>query len=153
MFCCCFNYLKIFLVISVRPVISTSTRTIFTKFARLVELWPPMNDLVIFSIPQGMLPWQPILWAKSTSIPHLVVRIAFARAAPPAYDKKGNCCVGRRQTNYLIRWTQAMGISGWALDSLFPASSYIVFCFAILQPVAVWSIHGHLIAGQLSAGS
>jgi len=62
---------------------------------------------VIFSIPQGTLPWQPILWAKSTSNTHLVVRVTFARAAPPAYDKKGNCCAGRRQTNYLIRWTQA----------------------------------------------
>jgi len=32
---------------------------------------------VIFSIPQGTLPRQPILWAKSTSIPHLVVRFAW----------------------------------------------------------------------------
>jgi len=62
---------------------------------------------VIFSIPQGTLPWQPIVWAKSTSNTHLVVRVTFARAAPPAYDKKGNCCAGRRQTNDLIRWTQA----------------------------------------------
>ena len=38
---------------------------------------------------------------------NLVVRMTFARAAPPAYDKKGNCCAGRRQTNYMIRWTQA----------------------------------------------
>ena len=29
-----------FLVIFVRPIISTSTRPIFTKFAGLVELWP-----------------------------------------------------------------------------------------------------------------
>jgi len=41
---------------------------------------------VIFSIPRGTLPWQPILWAKSTSIPRFVVRMTFARAAPPAYD-------------------------------------------------------------------
>jgi len=35
---------------------------------------------------------------KSTSIPHLVVRVAFARAAPSAYDKKGgsDCYAGRR---------------------------------------------------------
>jgi len=26
---------------------------------------------------------------------------------PPAYDKKGNCYAGRRQTNYLSQWTQA----------------------------------------------
>ena len=62
---------------------------------------------VIFSIPQGTLPWQPMLSAESTSIPHLVVRMTFARAAPPAYDKKGNCYAGRRQTNYLTRWTHA----------------------------------------------
>jgi len=81
---------KIFLVISVRPIISTSTALIFTKFAGLVELWPQMNDLkLFFSIVQGTLLWQPNMWAKSTSIPHLVVRMTFARAAPPAYDKKG----------------------------------------------------------------
>jgi len=39
--------------------------------------------------------------------PHLAVRMTFARAAPPAYDKKGNCYAERRQTNYLTRWTQA----------------------------------------------
>jgi len=35
---------------------------------------------------------------KSTSIPHLVVRVAFARAALPAYDKMGggDCYAGRR---------------------------------------------------------
>jgi len=42
---------------------------------------------VTFSIPQETLPWQPILWAKSTSIPQLVFRTTFARAAPPALDK------------------------------------------------------------------
>jgi len=45
---------------------------------------------VIFSTRQGTLPWQPILCAKSTSFPHLEVRITLARAAPSAYDKKGN---------------------------------------------------------------
>jgi len=66
---------------------------------------------VIFSISQGTLPWQPILWAKSTSNTHLVVRMTFARAAPPAYVKNCSCCAGRRQTNYLIRWTQANQLS------------------------------------------
>jgi len=37
---------------------------------------------VILPIPQGTLPWQPILWTKSTSFPHLVVCMTFARAAP-----------------------------------------------------------------------
>ena len=62
---------------------------------------------VIFSISQGTLPWQPILWAKSSSNTHVVVRVTFARAAPPAYDEKGNCYTGHRQTNYLIRRMQA----------------------------------------------
>jgi len=47
-----------------------------------------MNDLKLFFKSPGTLPWQPILWAKSTSNPHLVARMTFARAAPPAYDKK-----------------------------------------------------------------
>jgi len=36
-----------------------------------------------------------------------IIRMTFARAATPTYDKKGNCFAGRRQTNYLIRWMQA----------------------------------------------
>jgi len=57
-----------------------------------------MNDLqLFFSIPRGALPWQPILWAKSTGNTYLVVSMTFARAAPPAYDKKGNCYAGRKQ--------------------------------------------------------
>jgi len=36
-----------------------------------------------------MLSRQPILWAKSTSDPHLALRVIFAtRAAPPAHDNK-----------------------------------------------------------------
>jgi len=35
-----------------------------------------------------MLSRQPILWAKSTSDPHLAVRVIFARAALPAHDNK-----------------------------------------------------------------
>jgi len=41
-------------------------------------------------------------------IPHLLVRMVFARAAPPADD---NCYAGRRQTNYLTRWTQVNQLS------------------------------------------
>jgi len=67
------------------------TGPIFAKFAGLAELCPEMNRLKLFlSISQGTLPWQPILWAKSTSIPHHVVRMTFARATSPAYNKKGN---------------------------------------------------------------
>ena len=57
------------------------------------------------------LPWKQIFWAKSTSIPHFVVRMTLARAAPPVYDKKDSCYTGRRQTNYLIQWTQANKLS------------------------------------------
>ena len=37
--------------------------------------------------------------------------MAFARAAPPVYNKIGNCYAGRKQTNYPIRWTQANQLS------------------------------------------
>jgi len=54
-----------------------------------------------------------------------LVRIAIARAAPAAYDKKCNCRAWRRQTNYLIRRTQAArGIAGWATVRLSLASSF-----------------------------
>jgi len=108
MFCCFFYKFNNISVIFVRPIISTSTGPIFTEFAGLVELRPQMNDRkLFFSIPQGTLPWQPIFWAKSTFNTHLIVRMTFARAAPPAYDLKRHCCAGRMQTNYLTRWTQA----------------------------------------------
>ena len=35
------------------------------------------------------------------SITHVVVRITFTRAAPPAYYKKGYCYAGRRKTKKL----------------------------------------------------
>jgi len=65
---------------------STSTGPIFTKFARLGGMVE--RHEVIFSIPQGTLPWQPILWAKSTSNTRLVIQMTFARTAPPAYDRR-----------------------------------------------------------------
>jgi len=84
-----FNY--IFSGFCQTSYLNIRTGPIFAKFAGLAELCPEMNHLKLFlSISQGTLPWQPILWAKSTSIPHHVVRMTFARAAPPAYNKKGN---------------------------------------------------------------
>ena len=48
--------LLLFLVISVRPIISTSSGPIFPKFAGLVDLWPYLNNLkLFFSIPEGTL--------------------------------------------------------------------------------------------------
>lgn len=58
---------------------------------------------VCFSIPQKTLPWQLILWSKSRPKSHTVVHVTFAKVA---YDKKCKCGARRRQTNYLIRWTQ-----------------------------------------------
>jgi len=55
------------------------------------------SEVIFFDPSKKTLPWQPILWAKSTSNPQLVVRITFARAAPSAYDKKGDRYAGRRQ--------------------------------------------------------
>jgi len=80
MFCCRF-YIFLGPTDFCQTIISTSTGPIFTTFAGLVELWLQMNDLkLFFSIPQGTLPWQPILLTKSTSIPHLAVRMTFAKA-------------------------------------------------------------------------
>jgi len=39
MFCLCFFIYKMFLTILLRPIISTSAKPIFVKFARLVKLW------------------------------------------------------------------------------------------------------------------
>ena len=41
---------------------------------------------VSFSIPQGSLPWQPILWAKSTRNPHVcaVRSVVLKAVAAPA---------------------------------------------------------------------
>jgi len=75
----------------------------------------------------------------------LVVHMTFARVAPPAYDKKGNYYAERRQTNYLIRWTQAnqlpdqltiINIGGevdkrWVTDKLCLAPS--LYCFFLLE--------------------
>ena len=48
----------------------------------------------------------PVPVCVCVSVCHAVC-MRFAMAAPPAYDKKGNCYTGRWQINDLIRWTQA----------------------------------------------
>jgi len=57
MFCCRF----LFLAISGRPVISTSTRSIFANFFRVGRIMV-VNDQseISFSKPRGTLPWQSI---------------------------------------------------------------------------------------------
>jgi len=93
-------YFFYILVIAVRPIISTSTGPIFTKFAGLVQLCHERSEVIFFDTSGAVVSQcHPILWAKSTSIPRLVVRMTFAMAAPPAFDKQGNCYTGGRQTN------------------------------------------------------
>jgi len=58
-------------------------------------------DKVIFSLPQGTLQWQPILWAKSISNTHLVLRMTFARAAPPAHMQQEGKLLRRTLANKL----------------------------------------------------
>jgi len=96
------------LVISVGPIISTSTRPIFTKFCRIgrTSVVDERSEVIFFRSLRGVVV-ATNLWTKSTYNSHLVVHMRFARAAPPAYDKKA----GRRQTNYLIRWMQANQLS------------------------------------------
>jgi len=70
-----------------------------------------------------------------------LVRVAIARAAPAAYDKKCNCRAGCRQTNYLIRWTQAArGAAGWATVRLFLASSFLFIPLKFSQPIALHTL-------------
>ena len=70
-----------------------------------------------------------------------LVRVAIARAAPAAYDKKCNFRAGCRQTNYLIRWTQAArGTAGWATVRLFLASSFLFIPLKFSQPIALHTL-------------
>ena len=101
MFCCCFKkYFSDFCQPNYLNIFQTDLHEICTVGRIFAVAERPE---VILSISQGTLPWQPILWAKSQIHLHsnLVVRITFARAAPPANDKKGNYYAGRRQTNKL----------------------------------------------------
>jgi len=90
---------------------------------------------VSFSVPQGTLPWQPILWAKLTRNPHLcainrsVVWDPWMAAINKNVVLIGLCWV---QANKLpdsmeagrpINKKQVAGISGWASDRLCLASS------------------------------
>ena len=117
--CCClaqpkwFTYCKFFLphstdrlqcnartLITVTQIISTSTGPISTKFARLVKLWPSMNDLKLFFLSlKGCCRGNQ--FCGHNRPPSLILRMTFTRAAP-AY-KNGNCYARHRQTNCLIR--------------------------------------------------
>jgi len=92
MFCCC-----LFLTISVRPTISTSTGPIFARFTGLLDLWLLMiSQKVVFSIPQGTLPRQP----KFVGFIH---RTEFGW-----YSANG----GVREVVHVGRWTQAVVVHG-----------------------------------------
>ena len=102
-----FVYLKIFLVyfsdfcqINYLNIYRTDLHEICRIYRTFVV--DEQSVVMFFSIPQGTLPWQPILRAKSTSETHLVVRMTFTRAAPPANDKnEGQKLLCRAQTNKL----------------------------------------------------
>jgi len=73
-------HIFLFLTIFVRPIISTSTKPIFAKFAGLVELWLLMNDLrLVFFICEGTLPWQSIYVGFVGFYPQNWVRVPFGR--------------------------------------------------------------------------
>ena len=98
MFCGCFVFLLHF-----SDFCQTNYLNIcLTDLNEICRIGRKMNDLKLFFDPSRDVA---VLWAKSTSIANLVVRMTFTRAAPPAYDKKGSCYAGRRQTNYLTRRT------------------------------------------------
>ena len=61
----------LFLTISVRAMFSQSARPIFALFAAMLELSLYERSDVCFLFLQGMLPWQPILWAKLMWNPHV----------------------------------------------------------------------------------
>jgi len=87
-------------LITVTQIISTSTGPISTKFARLVKLWPSMNDLKLFFLSlKGCCRGNQ--FCGHNRPPSLILRMTFTRAAP-AY-KNGNCYARHRQTNGPIR--------------------------------------------------
>ena len=82
-------------MIFIRPIISTSAGLLHDC---MVELWPCMNDLKLFFFD----PSRDVAVATNAVgtidlHSNLVVRMTFARAAPPAYDNKGSCYAGRKQ--------------------------------------------------------
>ena len=99
MFCWCFISLKIFFT----DFCQSNYLNIVTIFAGLAELLvvDEQSGVIFLSINGPNRP------PYSTCCSQLELRMTFARAAPPAHDNKGNCCAGRKQTNYLTRWTQA----------------------------------------------
>ena len=103
-----------------RPVCLANASAYQPLVARMPLISPPVLHEAQARLPYVLLEtlsWQPILWAKSTSFLHLVVRMTFARAARSrercAIDVSTGLlvrllhAVRRRQTNHLIRWTQA----------------------------------------------
>jgi len=100
----------------------TNYLNIFTIFAGLAELLVvDERSGVIFLSING--PNRPPYSTCSSQL-----RMTFARAAPPAHDNKGNCCAGRRQTNYLTRWTQANQLTD-QLNQIILFAHKIQICF------------------------
>ena len=83
MFCCCFIFKYFFCDFCHTNYLNIDRTDLYEICRTGRTLAVDERPEVSFSIPQGTLPWQPILWAKSTSNTHLVVRVTFAGAAPP----------------------------------------------------------------------
>ena len=76
-----------FLIISLSPFISGSTRPIFTIFYRMKALWVQMIDLnVFFLISQGTSPWQTILW-RNQQTHHARMRPVISDNIGPIFKK------------------------------------------------------------------
>ena len=73
-YCCDFcqtNYLSIY-------------RTHLHEICRIRRSLAADKRCYFFDLSRDVALWQPILLAKSTAFPHLVVGMTFARAVPPA---------------------------------------------------------------------
>ena len=123
----CFAVFKYILVILSHPL-SQHQQTDLREICRICRsLVVDERSKVIFFDPSRDVAVVPILWTKSISFPRLVVRMTFARSAPPSRSRDGVLlievfysyrsvsatyahllhAVGRMQINYLIRWMQA----------------------------------------------
>ena len=107
---------------------------------------------VSFSIPQGTLPWQPVLWAKSTSNPHIWldwVRVQSTRSLRAARsvlltglwvqllhaaEAQANKLFDSMDAGESINWAfnnnllAARGIIGWATSGFALHLFCIMFC-------------------------
>ena len=80
--------------------------------------------------------------------------MTFARAAPPAYDKKGSCYAGHRQTNYLMQWTQANQLTDnnklTGGEVVMHMKSEVIFLQSICRWASSYSVAGEGVKSSLA---